>query len=312
VANSVAAGISGKQVAVLREGNKQIPIVTRLRFEERANLEAVKALYVYPASGGASVPLASVASVNESLVQQRIGRLDHFRTATVQGFPAQGAYPSQVIQAIRAQLAEYAKSLPTGYQMTVSGSEAKQRTGFSQLGLVMAISILLIFVALVIQFKSAVKPLLVFAAVPYGAVGAVLALWLTGVSFGFMAFLGIASLVGVIVSHVIVLFDYIEENHAHGEPLIDSLLDAGIARLRPVMITVLATILGLVPLAVHGGPLWQPLCYAQIGGLSLATFIELLLVKVFYAIFVLDLKIVRWDEKPATATAAPPATAATG
>jgi len=84
----------------------------------------------------------------------------------------------------------------------------------------------------------------------------------------------------LIVSHVIVLFDFIEENHAKGEPLRDSRLDAGIARLRPVMITVLATLLALVPLAIHGGPLWQPLCYAQIGGLALATFIELLLVKV--------------------------------
>jgi multidrug efflux pump subunit AcrB len=110
-----------------------------------------------------------------------------------------------------------------------------------------------------------------------------------------MAFLGIASLVGVIVSHVIVLFDFIEERHEAGEPLIESLLDAGIARLRPVMITVGATVLALFPLALHGGPLWEPLCYAQIGGLSVATFIELLLVPVLYAVFVLDLKLVTWE-----------------
>jgi multidrug efflux pump subunit AcrB len=307
VANSATAGISGKQVSVLREGNKQIPVVARLRFDERANLEAIKALYVYPAEGKQSVPLGLVASVHESLVQQRIKRLDHFRTVVVEAFPADGFFPSQVIKALRPDLEAFQKTLPQGYEVTISGSEAKQRTGFKQLGMLMVISILGIFIALVIQFDSAVKPLLVFAAVPYGAVGAVLALWLAGISFGFMAFLGIASLVGVIVSHVIVLFDYIEENHAHGEPLRDSLLDAGIARLRPVMITVLATLLGLVPLAVHGGPLWQPLCYAQIGGLALATFIELLLVKVFYAIFVLDLKIVKW-EAPAAAAARSAAT----
>lgn len=81
---------------------------------------------------------------------------------------------------------------------------------------------------------------------------------------------------------------------AHPQSVEESLLDAGIARLRPVMITVGATVLALVPLAFHGGPLWQPLCYAQIGGLVLATFIELLLVKVFYAIAVLDLKVVKW------------------
>jgi len=109
-----------------------------------------------------------------------------------------------------------------------------------------------------------------------------------------MAFLGIASLVGVIVSHVIVLFEFIEERRELGEDLIQGLLDAGIERLRPVMITVGATVLALLPLAIHGGPLWRPLCYAQIGGLSLATVIELVLVKSYYAIFVADLGIVKW------------------
>jgi multidrug efflux pump subunit AcrB len=113
-----------------------------------------------------------------------------------------------------------------------------------------------------------------------GVVGALIALYAMGTPFGFMAFLGIASLIGVIISHVIVLFDFIEEMHEKGEPLEQALLDAGIVRLRPVMITVGATILALFPLAVHGGPLWQPLCYAQIGGLGVATFITLLLVPV--------------------------------
>ena len=154
---------------------------------------------------------------------------------------------------------------------------------------------IVIFLALVLQFNNAIKPFLVFAAVPYGVIGSLIALWIMGEPFGFMAFLGIASLVGVIVSHVIVLFDCIEDMHNKGEPFEDSLLDAGIQRLRPILITVGATIFALVPLAVHGGPLWQPLCYAQIGGLALATIIELLLVPVFYAIFVLDLKIVKWE-----------------
>ena len=106
---------------------------------------------------------------------------------------------------------------------------------------------------------------------------------------------GIISLIGVIVSHVIVLFDFIEERHEEGAPLREALLDAGILRLRPVLITVGATVFALVPLASHGGPLWEPLCYAQIGGLTIATFLTLLLVPVIYAIFVLDLKAVTWD-----------------
>jgi multidrug efflux pump subunit AcrB len=179
--------------------------------------------------------------------------------------------------------------------MVIGGEKAKQVDGFRNLAIVMAISVAAIFLALVLQFNHAVKPLLVFAAVPYGTMGAFLALFVMGAPFGFMAFLGIASLVGVIVSHVIVLFDFIEEMHEKGEPLERALVDAGIMRLRPVMITVGATVLALFPLALHGGPLWKPLCYAQIGGLSVATFITLLLVPVLYAIFVLDLKIVKWE-----------------
>jgi len=114
---------------------------------------------------------------------------------------------------------------------------------------------------------------------------------------GFLAILGITSLIGVIVSHVIVLFDFIEERHEQGASLRAALIDAGIRRIRPVLITVGATVLALFPLALHGDPLWEALCYAQIGGLTLATAVTLFLVPVFYSVFVLDLKVVRWDEK---------------
>src|SRR5258708_26809396 len=139
----------------------------------------------------------------------------------------------------------------------------------------MGISIAAIFLALVLQFNHAVKPLLVFAAVPYGIVGAMLALFITGTPFGFMAFLGIASLIGVIVSHVIVLFDFIEEMHEKGEPLERALVDAGIVRLRPVLITVGATVLPLFPLPLEAAPLWKPPSYPHIAGLAAPTSITL-------------------------------------
>ena len=182
-------------------------------------------------------------------------------------------------------------------RMIIGGEQANQRDGFLNLAEVLVISLLGIYGALLLQFSNAVKPLLVLAAVPYGVVGALLALAIMGTPFGFMAFLGVASLIGVIVSHVIVLFDFIEEMHERGEPLEQALRDAGIQRLRPVIITVGATILALFPLAIEGGPLWKPLCYAQIGGLAVATFITLLLVPVFYSLAVLDLKIVKWEKR---------------
>jgi multidrug efflux pump subunit AcrB len=150
----------------------------------------------------------------------------------------------------------------------------------------------------VFQFRSAVKPLIVFAAIPYGVVGALIFLAAMQIPFGFMAFLGISSLIGVIVSHVIVLFDFIEEAREKGATLQDALLDAGIIRLRPVLITVSATVFALFPLALHGGPLWEPMCYAQIGGLTVATVVTLVLVPVLYSFFVLDLRIVKWEQEP--------------
>jgi len=100
------------------------------------------------------------------------------------------------------------------------------------------------------------------------------------------------------VSHVIVLFDFIEEKHAQGAPLRDALIDAGVKRLRPVTVTVTATILGLIPLALHGGPLWTGLCYVQMGGLSVATIGTLALVPVLYTIAVRDLKLLKWEQTP--------------
>ncbi|MGB9180764.1 MAG: efflux RND transporter permease subunit [Pyrinomonadaceae bacterium] len=300
VAASSASGMNGVTVTTLREGDKQIPVAARMRMEERAQLADIKNLYVYSTQGTQKVPLQQVSSIGYQMETQKLRRRNQFRTITVSCFPIEGHLPSEVMSDVRPQLLEFEKRLPPGYRMEIGGEEESQVSGFKELSIVMGISIAAIFLALVFQFKHAIKPLIVFAAIPYGMVGAIFALWVMGSPFGFMAFLGIVSLVGVIVSHIIVLFDFIEEKHAEGEPLQEALLDAGIMRLRPVMITVGATVIALFPLALHGGPLWEPMCYAQIGGLTAATFITLLLVPVIYAIFVLDLKIVKWEHEAAT------------
>ena len=297
VAASSTSAMSGTQLTTFQEGNKEIPVVGRLKMEERAQLSDIQNLYVYASQSSSKIPLVQVSKIEPSMQTERIIRLDHFRTIAVRCFPVPGVLSSEVLKAAGPKLAEFEKNLPPGYKIRMGGDYYQQNRGFGELGIVLVTSVFLIFVALVFQFNSAIKPLLVFAAAPYGVVGAVAALWLMGTPFGFMAFLGVASLIGVIVSHVIVLFDFIEEKHQEGEPFEEAVIDAGIMRLRPVMITVGATVLALFPLALHGGPLWQPLCYTQIGGLAVATFITLLLVPVLYAIFVLDLKILKWDTK---------------
>jgi multidrug efflux pump subunit AcrB len=300
VADSTQAAVSGSIVTALREGNLQIPVLARLRMQERAQLSDIENLYVYSASGEQKVPLSAVSSVRTALKTQRIRRQDHFRTIGVHAWPQPGVLTSEILAQAEPRLQELERHLPAGYRMELGGEQAKQRSGFANLSKVLLISLVGIYAALLVQFRNAVKPLLVIAATPYGVVGALLALVLTGTPFGFMAFLGVASLIGVIISHVIVLFDFVEEMHEKGEPFVDAIRDAGIERLRPVLITVGATIFALFPLASHGGPLWKPLCYAQIGGLAVATFITLLLVPVLYSIAVLDLKIISWDVRTTT------------
>jgi multidrug efflux pump subunit AcrB len=321
VANSATSAMSGTTVTTLQDGDKNIPVVARLQMNERSRLSDIQNLYVYSQSSqdNTKIPLVQISDIQNSMTTNRIVRIDHFREMSIYAFPAPGHLASEITNAVIPKLKEFEKTMPPGYRVTIGGEYNKQQDGFRNLALVLVISVMTIYLALLFQFNNAIKPLLVFAAAPYGVAGAIYGLWVMNTSFGFMAFLGIASLIGVIVSHVIVLFDFIEEMHAKGEPFEEAVIDAGIIRLRPVMITVSATVLALFPLAMHGGPLWQPLCYAQIGGLTVATFITLLMVPVLYSIFVLDLKILVWGPKQESVksdTLAPasssPATVASG
>ena len=159
----------------------------------------------------------------------------------------------------------------------------------------MVVSVLAIYLALVLQFNSLTKPLIVFAAVPFGMAGGLMGLLIFDVPLGFFALLGLSSLAGVIISHVIVLFEYIEEAHQRGEPLRRAVIDAALVRLRPVLVTVLATVGGLIPLVIKGGPLWEPLCYVQIMGLLVATLVTKVVVPVLYVLFVEDFKLIKWS-----------------
>lgn len=295
VASSTGTALSGARIGALQEGDHQLPIALRLRASERQRLSDVDNLYVYSGRDpNVKVPLRQISELDFGGATAKILRRNHVRTITVGAYPTAGTLPSEVLAAIGPDLERLQARLPPGYKMEIGGEQHEQQKSFGQLVVVLIISVLSIFLALVFQFRSTTKPLVVFAAIPFGIVAALIGLRVMGAPFGFMAFLGIISLIGVIVSHVIVLFDYIEEEHERGAQLEDALIDAGVMRLRPVLVTVGATVLGLVPLAAHGGPLWEPLCWVQIGGLTFATIVTLVIVPILYAIFVLDLRLIRW------------------
>lgn len=295
VAVSSVSGISGYPLSILQDQNKQIQIVARLRPDERSVFSDIQNLYVYSTEGPQKVPLRQVSSTRVQMQTEKLCRRNQFRTITVSCYARSGVLSANLLKSLMPRLDKFQESLPVGYSLEYGGEKENKDKDIKHLLVVLAICVAAIFMALVFQFQNAIKPFIVFSAIPYGMVGAFAGLVIMNAPFSMMAFLGCISLIGVIVSHVIVLFDFIEEKHAEGEPMRQALLDAGIIRLRPVLITVGATVFALFPLAAHGGPLWEPLCYAQIGGLTAATFITLILVPVIYSIFVLDLKLVKWE-----------------
>jgi multidrug efflux pump subunit AcrB len=308
IATTVGTGLSGLSISQLRERDRLIPIALRLRPSERSQLDDLCSLNLVNSSSGVRVPLRQIASFQRQMMTPKVRRGDHERCITVRCDAMNGVLPSGIVKQLQdvlpAQssattnsLSANAISFPAGYHWEFGGEKFEQDKGFKSLTLALVVSFVAIYLALVVQFNSVTQPLLVYAAVPFGVVGGLLGLAVMGSSFGFMAFLGVASLAGLIISHVIVLFDFIDEKRKEGEPLRRAVVDAGLARLRPVLTTVLATVGGLIPLALEGGPLWEPMCYVQIAGMLVATLVTLVIVPVLYVIFVEDLHLVRWEQE---------------
>ena len=292
VARASSTALDGARLATMRDGDRLIDVSLRLRAPERGRVSELANLYVWSGATGRAVPLRQVATLGAGFEPPKIVRRGLERTITLGAIPRDGALASALLASAQPRLD--ALALPPGYHLSLGGEAELQSRSFATVSVALEVSVALIFLTLVWQFASVFKPLIVFAAIPFGLVGVVLGLTLTGTNFGFMAFLGVASLIGVIVSHIIVLFDFIEEGREKGMPLHRAVIDAGLVRLRPVLVTVLATVGGLVPLAFEGGPMWRQMVYVQMGGLLLATVVTKGVVPLLYVVFVETLGVVEW------------------
>jgi multidrug efflux pump subunit AcrB len=241
------------------------------------------------------VPLSQIARFEPQWVSPKICRRHHQRCVTVKCDVVPGVLPSRIVRDMQDRLTRSSAVWPPGYRFEFGGEHEEQVKGFRAVSVALVVSLAMIYLALVLQFNSVTKPLVVFAAVPFGLLAGIMGLAVFDAPFGFMAFLGVASLAGVIVSHIIVLFDYIEDACERGETLHRAVIDSALVRLRPVLVTVLATVGGLIPLAIEGGPLWQPMCYVQITGLLFATLVTKVIVPVLYVMFVENLGWIRWE-----------------
>jgi multidrug efflux pump subunit AcrB len=211
VALLLQTGLSGVPVTYLRERDRLIPIVFRLRSDERSQIESLKDLDVVSSLTNARVPISQIADFSTKMVSPEICRRDFQRCITVKCDAMSGVLPSSIVNEMQRQLNRQSAEWPPGYRFQFGGEYEEQVKGFNSVALALVVSMVMIYLALVLQFNSVTKPLVVFAGVPFGIVGGTLGLLPSGTPFGFMAFPGVASLAGVIVSHVIVLFDYIEE-----------------------------------------------------------------------------------------------------
>ena len=271
----------GIKFTELREGDHLVPVLLRMKPEDCDAVDKIAGLAVRSLKGD-SVPLALFADVSTTPEYASIAHENGRRVVTVKSFATFDELPSRVLERARKVIDKM--SLPDGYALEYAGEARELKNSQTEMEKVMKISLALIALAMVIQFRSVMKSLVVMLTVPLGLAGAFVGLSVTHASFGFMALLGIVSLAGVIVSHIIVLSDFIEEAREHGMELREALIQAGLVRLRAILATVLATVCGLIPLALKGGELWRPLTSVHIFGLLLATVLTLVVLPVWYSL----------------------------
>jgi multidrug efflux pump subunit AcrB len=290
IGNVAQASFTGLEVTELREGDRLIPVLIRGRIEDRSEAEKIRGLYVQTPDGK-SVPFESFSTLEVQPEFVTIPHYNQLRTVTVKAYAPFGELPSQILDRARAGIAKI--KLDPGYELKFAGEDKELRENKGEMRIVMLISLALIALTMVLQFSSVLKSVVVMLTVPLGLIGAVLGLFVTHSPLGFMALLAMVSLAGVMVSHIIVLSDFIEEARAKGLALEQALVQAGLARLRPVLVTVLATVGGLIPLFLTGGALWHPLTAVHIVGLLLATVLTLVMLPTLYYVFCAKLKFIK-------------------
>ncbi len=297
VASTVRAAIAGKKASNFRDGTDEYDIVVRLPAEERMNPEVLERLTVVDKNGNA-IPIHEVAKVRTAGGTGSIRHKDGTRLITVTA-DAEGRLPADVLADVQARLKDY--QLPKGYTLTYAGEnkDADEARGF--LSNAFMIALFLIFMILVAQFNSVTTPGIILISVVLSLIGVFFGLTVTGQPFGIiMTGLGVISLAGVVVNNAIVLIDFIQQLRRRGFDRREAIVRAGAIRLRPVLLTAITTLLGLLPMAVGvsidffgpsiqvgGGSAewWGPMAVAVCFGLAVATFLTLVVVPCLYSLF---------------------------
>ncbi len=247
--------------------------------EEGFNVEELDRIYVSSLSGR-QIQLKQFVDLKMQQVPSSINRFQMERTAEIIADVHPDFSLDEVMNPVIARLEAY--SMPEGYSYHIAGELEGRNDAFGGMTNAILIAIISIFSVLLLQFKSLKQPFIVFLAIPFAFTGMIWALLITDNSFSFTAFVGLTSLVGIVVNNSIILVDYINKLRGRGKGLDEALQEAAETRLTPIVLTALTTIGGLLPLTLQGGTLWAPMGWTIIGGLSVSTLLTLIIVPVAY------------------------------
>ncbi|MDX1673251.1 MAG: efflux RND transporter permease subunit [Longimicrobiales bacterium] len=276
VAETVERYMLGAQATEFVEFDRKIPVVVRLPQEARRSLATLDDIRVQ------GVPLRELIRTREALGPSEIQRREQSRVVPVLADVAGGGLAAAV-EDIRMAVSEH--PVPRGLRLEIGGENEEMRRSFRDLAFAFGLALLLVYMILAAQFESFIHPFTILLSVPLALVGAVASLWLAGAGLNTMSLIGVVILVGIVVNDAIIKVDFINQARARGAALRDAILEAGSARLRPIIMTTVTTVLGLTPMALgigRGADLRAPLAIAVIGGLITATALTLIIVPVAY------------------------------
>ena len=272
--------LSGTKSGEYYEGNQTIPVTFRLSGNENHNLAALSSLPIQTGNGS-YVPLSQIATISMSQEEGIIWHRNMMPTISIHANVGPGVLGNAKTKEIYNKLAEYRQDLPTGYTIDLDGSAEKSVTAVQKLLMPMPIMLFAIMTILMFQLKRIALMFMALFTAPLGLIGVVLALNITRTPLGFMAILGIIALSGMIIRNSIILLDQIEIHRAEGQSAREAIINSATLRFRPIMLTAIAAILGMIPLM--RSVFWSPLAIAFSGGLLVATILTLIVLPVMYA-----------------------------
>ena len=275
--------IYGYECAKYREDGDEYNIVVRYAEEFRKNIEDVENIVLYTSMGQA-IKLKDVATITEEQASPEIERENRQRIVTVEGSVGAGVALGDAVAEVNAMLADY--EVPTGLSLELGGSIEDQGEAFSDIGLLLILIIVLVYIVMATQFESLLYPFIIMFTIPFAMSGVFIALWLTSTPLSLIALIGAIMLVGIVTKNGIVMVDYMNLLVERGSTISDAVINGGKSRLRPVLMTSLTTVLGMLPMALgigEGSETWQPMGIAVVGGLLMSTIITLFIVPSLYA-----------------------------